>query len=159
MPLNPLEREANYKDSLKKFFVDNLYRTENIAVTFDKLINFPEVFQESFKVLDDRIDRWVSIISGQIYEKTPIISAYPEFYVCSRRDMEGYKLAQVRDTLMGLIKETMAIPFYRSYPAPIQWELLTQMQVYHLGESQQLTAKDETKFKRISLSLKWAATI
>jgi hypothetical protein len=159
MSLNPLAREANYKDSIKKYFVDNIYRTENIPVTFDKMINFPEVFQESFKVFDDRVDRWISIISGGIVENSPLITAYPAIYVCTRRDIEGYKLAQLKDTVRSLLDETMAIPFYRSYPAPIEWQLLTYMQVFHAGESEQLTTKDETKFKRISLSLKWTATI
>lgn len=159
MSLSPLAREANYKDSIKKYFVDNIYRTENIPVTFDKMINFPEVFQESFKVFDDRIDRWISVISGGIVENSPLITAYPSIYVCTRRDVEGFKLSQLRDTVRSLLDMAMAIPFYRSYPAPIEWQLLTYMQVFHTGESEQLTTKDETKFKRISLSLKWTATI
>ena len=159
MSLSPLAREANYKDSIKKYFVDNIYRAENIPVTFDKMINFPEIFQESFRISDERVDRWISVVSGSIIENSPMITAYPAIYVCSRRDMEGYKLAQLRDTIRGLLETSMVIPFYRSYPAPVEWDLLTYMQVFHLGESEQLTTREETKFKRISISLKWTATI
>jgi hypothetical protein len=159
MSLSPLARESNYKDSIKKYFVDNIYRKENIPVTFDKMINFPEIFQESFRITDERVDRWISVVSGGIVENSPLITAYPAIYVCSRRDMEGYKLAQLRDTVRSLLETTMAIPFYRSYPAPVEWDLLTYMQVFHLGESEQLTTREETKFKRISISLKWTSTI
>lgn len=157
--LHPLSRESNYKDSVKKFFVDGLQTAEQIPVTFDKMVNFPDVFQEGFRNKDERIDRWVSIISGDIVERTPLITAYPVIYVCTRRDFEGFRLAQLRDTVRGLLEESRAIPFYRSYAPPVEWELLTYMDVEHLGESAQLTTKDDTKFKRISVRLKWAAMI
>ncbi len=156
--LSPLSRESNYKDSLKKFFVDFL-REQNIPVTFDKMLNFPNVFRESFIIKEERIDKWVSIISGGIQEISPVISAYPAIYLCSRRDNEGYKLAQLRDLVKGVLDESLSIPFYRSYPEPVEWELIGRMSVFHLGESEQLTTQDGTKFKRMSLELKWASTI
>lgn len=156
--LSPLSRESNYKDSVKKFFVDML-STENIPVTFDKMVNFPDIYQEAFRVTDERVDRWVSVISGNIYERSPFIDAYPMIYVCTRRDNEGYRLSQLRDYVLGKISIGMAIPLYRSYPDPVEWELLTQMTVYHLGETAQLTTKEGTKFKEIALELKWAAML
>lgn len=157
--LNPLSRESNYKDSLKKFFVDSIYTAESVPVSFDKMLNFPDVFQEAFRTSDERIDRWVSVISGSLVEDTPFITAYPEIYICTRRDVEGFRLAQLRDTVRGYLDEAMVIPLYRSYAAPTEWVFLTYMAVYHLGETKQLTTKDGTKFKRMSLALKWAATI
>ncbi len=156
--LSPLSRESNYKDSLKKFFIDFL-REQNIPVTFDRLLNFPAVFSEIFVIKDERVDKWVSIISGGTTERIPIISAFPVIYVCSRRDNEGYKLAQLRDLVKGKLEESRSIPFYRSYPEPMEWELIGRMTVYYLGESEQLTIQDGTKVKRMSLELKWASTI
>ncbi len=157
--LDPLARESNYKDSLKKFFIDNLSVNEGIPVTFDKMLNFPDVFQESFQMRDERVDKWISVISGGILEQTPFITAYPSIFICSRRDPEGFKLAQVRDHVRGYLEVSRKIAFYRSYSAPIEWDFLTNMTVYHRGESSQLTTKDGTKFKRMSVILKWAATI
>jgi hypothetical protein len=156
--LSPLSRESNYKDSLKKFFVDML-STENVPVSFDKMVNFPDIYQEAFRITDERVDRWVFVTAGNIYQRTPFIEAYPSIFVCARRDNEGYKLAQLRDYILGKISIGMAIPFYRSYPDPVEWELLTQMTVYHQGETAQLTTKEGTKFKEISLELKWAAML
>lgn len=156
--LSPLSRESNYKDSLKKFFIDFL-KEQNVPVTFDKMLNFPDIFQETFRIRDDKVDKWVSVISGGIYESSPLISTYPSIFICSRRDNEGYKLAQLRDLVKGKIDEGLSIPFYRSYPEPTEWELIGSMTVYHLGESEQLTTQDSTKFKRMSLELKWASTI
>ncbi len=156
--LSPLSRESNYKDSLKKFFVDFL-QGQNIPVTFDKLLNFPDIYQATFRLQDEKVDRWASIISGGITQRTPVISAFPVIFLCSRRDNEGYKLAQLRDLVKGKLEESRSIPFYRSYPEPMEWELIGRMAVYYHPESEQLTIQDGTKVKRMSLELKWASTI
>jgi len=163
MGLNSLSRETNYKDSLRKFFVENLSDEHDIPVTFDKLLNFPDIFQEGFRYHDDRVNKWVSIVSGGLIERSPMIIAYPAIYMCTRRDNEGYRLAQLRDKVRELLNESMTIPLYRNFYVPFQdqymWEFITHMTIFHNGESDQLTTKEDTRFKRLSLRIQWAATI
>jgi hypothetical protein len=156
MALDPTAREANVRDSLKKFFVDNLHPTYEL--TFDKGLTVPRV-QGS----PSEIDRWVSINFGGM-ERSDLSEHWLKIFCCTRKDNEGFKLAQLSDAVMGHLSDTTMtdgmkrIPLYRSY-SDRAWELIGAMQVQEVTESQQYEASDETKFKFLNVRLRWSSKI
>ena len=55
MALDPTARESNIRDSIKKYFVDNVARGESIELTFDRGLTEPKLTGQR------SISRWVSI--------------------------------------------------------------------------------------------------
>ena len=83
---------------------------------------------------------------------------------CSRKDNEGFKLAQLRDTVMAYLTDTTQtdgmrrITLYRSF-ASQAWTILGGILVTEVVESPQNDAEDETKFVVMTCTLKWAAKV
>ena len=157
MALDPTARLANVKDSIKKYFVDNIARTSGKKLTFDKALSVPRI-QGNVPA-----NEWVSIRLEETYRDT-LSEQLISIYCCTRQDPEGYRLAQLTDTVMGYLSDTtmtdgMArIPFYRSY-ADQAWVLLGAMLVHDVYESAELEAEDETKFKILTVRLKFASKV
>jgi hypothetical protein len=156
MALDPTAREANVRDSVKKYFVDNLYRGESIELTFDTALDTPKIQNPN-----SPIDKWVSINFGSFDFDN--MSEYDlRIFCCARNDPEGFKLAQLRDKVMGYLTDNtkndgMArIPFYKSY-ADRAWELLGGLLLFVETESGQMTAPDGTKYKMIPVTMRWGA--
>ncbi len=145
MTLDSSARESNFRDSIKRHFVDNISATEGIAVTFDKALSTPNLQGKAVR-------KWVSVLIGDmdIGNMSTIII---QVYCCTRGDSEGFMLAQLRDTVMGYLSDTTTtdgmkrIPFYRSRPVKAEWTLLGALLVQEVTESKQMEAPDETKFK------------
>lgn len=159
MALEPTAREANVRDSIKKYFVDNIARGEGIQLMFDRTLSSP------YTVGPREVTQWVSIIFGYM-ELDHLAEINLDIILCTRQDPEGFKLAQLRDKVVGYLiditrTDGMArIPFYRSYPQPQPWELLGAMVVQEVGpESGQLIEEDETKYKVIPIRLRWGAKV
>lgn len=156
MPLDDSARESNLRDSIKKFFVDNISTTEGVAVTFDKALNTP-------MVQGKEVDKWVSVTFGPVNLET-MSDIIIEIYCCTRRDNEGYKLSQLRDKVMGyLVDYNMAdgkarIDFYKSSYSDA-WILLGKILVWDILPSGDMIAADETKFKVLTVVLKMAMKI
>ena len=157
MALDPTARESNFRDSIIKFFVDNI-ETASIPVVFDKGLAQPVIQGQPIT-----IDKWVNVNFGDMDVGT-LSYAIVDVVCSSRKDDEGFKLAQLRDTVMGYLTDTTTtdgmkrIPLYRSY-ASQAWELIGALLIVEVIESQQFVAKDETKFKTMSLDLRWSAKI
>lgn len=156
MALDPSSREANVRDSIKKYFVDNLYKTESIELTFDIGLDTPHIQDPN-----SPIDKWVSVNFGEFNFDN--LSEYNlQVFCCSRNDPEGFKLAQLRDKVMGYLTDgtktdgLARISFYRSY-ASQAWELLGALLVFVEQESKQMIGPDGTKYKLIPVTLKWGA--
>ncbi len=151
--LDPTARESNFRDSVKKYFVDNLYKTEKVEVLFDRTLSTP-------KVQGTEVDRWIAVMLGD-FDLGIMGTAILEIFCCTKKDSEGFKLAQVRDKVMGYLIDTtqtdgMArIPLYRS-SATEAWTVVGSMLVQVDSESGQMEAEDGTKFKTITVSLRWA---
>lgn len=156
MALDATARYANVKDSIKKYFIDNLYTVENVPLQFDVTLGDPDT-------LDKGVNKWVSIKFGPMVRGT-VCDLDLELWCCTRSDNEGFRLAQLTDTVMGYITDTTTtdgfkrIPFYRS-KAVGAWELLGAMVITEQAE----TASEETefgiKFRLITCTLKWAAKV
>jgi hypothetical protein len=154
MALDPTARESNVRDSVKKYFVDNLSRTEGIELTFDSGLSTPKIQGQNFD-----IDRWVAIQFGSLLTDT-MSEISLDIVCCARQDGEGFKLAQLRDKVLGYLLDgtrddgQTRITLYRSY-ADRAWEYLGALLVFVDGESDPMTAPDGTKFKVIPCRLKW----
>lgn len=157
MSLDATAREANIRDSLKKFFVDSLETTESIALTYDKALSTP-------KVQGIAVTRWVTILIGPM-DLEAMSTLVLNIYVCTKQDSEGFKLAQLRDTVMGYLSDTeqtdgmKRIPLYRSRASGNWTQLDGGFVVQEVTESGQMEAPDETKFKILSATLRWSAKI
>jgi hypothetical protein len=156
MALAANARESNVRDSIKKFFVDNIETTENIPVTFDKALIEPDL-------TDKAVDKWVNVSFGDMIFGR-ITDVFLAIHVCTRRDSEGFRLAQVRDKVVGYLSDTTMtdgykrIPFYQS-SATQDWTLIGAFLVIDVRESAQLQADDETKYKTLDVMLRTTSTI
>ncbi|MEN6445563.1 MAG: hypothetical protein ABFC98_05905 [Candidatus Cloacimonas sp.] len=156
MALDPSARKANVKDSIKKFFVDSLKRNENIPITFDRSLVSP-------KIQGREVDRWVSIMLGNI-DLDYMSSIDLRIFCCTKMDNEGFRLAQLRDTVLGYLTDTTAsdgmkrITFYKSHPSEA-WTVLGAFLVQEIREVGEDTTDDETKFCLLSARLRWESKV
>jgi len=155
MSLDPTSREANVRDSVKKFFVDGL---PGKVITFDKGINVPKISGQPMTVAE-----WINIDFGDL--KIEHMSTFlVRVFVCTRQDHEGFKLAQRRDDVFELLTDdtgtypdNMArIVFYRSYSSKA-WVVIGGMLIQDINESSQLEASDETKYKMLTVTIRFAS--
>jgi hypothetical protein len=154
MALDASVREANIRDSLKKYFYDRIKTIETVAISFDKGLTNPEV-------QGNKVDKWVAVAFGAM--ELDSLAAFPfTIFCCTKNDAEGFKLAQLRDKVVGyLIDYTMTdglarIPIYRS-SATEAWQIIETGVVQIDAESQPPDAEDGTKFKIIDVRLRWGA--
>lgn len=154
MALDHTAKLANIKYSLKKFFVDNIARTEDKRLTFDKALSIPKIQGQS------PTDEWVSVKLDDLIPEVLSIQ-YLSIYCCTRKDSEGYKLSLLRDTVFNYLSDTTMtdgfkrIPFYRSdTKALIGTFLVTQVL-----ESAELEGPDETKYRVLTCTLKFASKV
>jgi hypothetical protein len=156
MSLDDSAKESNLRDSIKRFFIENLYKTDGVHLTFDKYLSTPNVQGHT-------VDRWASINFGSLF-LSEMSTHILEIYCCTRKDSEGFKLAQLRDKVYAhMTDNTMtdgmaAIPFYRSR-ATGAWTLIGSMLVQDVMESQQFEAEDGTKFKILTVKLRFSSKV
>jgi len=151
-PLDATVRESNVWDSVRKFFVDNIAKGSAIPLGFDKGISPPKVSG------NNQVEKWVNVESGQITSDT-VSEYYFRVICCTRKDNAGFKLTQLRDTVMGYLKPSGAegvIQLYqtREGGAPT---LVGGMLVDVGSESEKLEASNEVKYKVIPIILRWGA--
>jgi len=156
MSLDPTAREANVRDSLKKYFKDNFQTIEGIRVSFEKTASPPTV-------QGVEVDRWISVNMGDMIREAGA-NIGVELYCCTRKDSEGFKLAQLVDTVLGYLRDSsmtdgMArVKLYRSH-RDSAWEEIGGMVVYDVVESPELEASDLTKYKILNCRFGWGAKI
>lgn len=154
MTLDATMREANLRDSVKKYFVDNLVTGQGVQITFDRGLSSPVV-------QGTEVDRWISFNFGEMYPDQ-LYSQAMTIFCCTKKDAEGFKLAQLRDKLMDYLFDTTMpdgnarIIFYRS-SASEAWTVIGGIVILLDLESAQMLAEDGTKFKAIDIRLKWGA--
>jgi hypothetical protein len=157
MALDPTARTTNVKDSIQKYFVDNVKRISNIPLTFDRSLSAP-ILQGT-----DAANRWVGVTLDHLELET-LSSQLLSIFCCARRDKEGFIMAQVVDTVMGYLTDTTQtdgfarIPFYRSYETQ-PWTLLGALLVTDPSISGELEAPDDTKYRIITVRLRFASKI
>jgi len=156
--LEPTARESNLRDSLKKYFVDHLSKTHGIALRmFDKNLSTPATQTKA-------IDQWVSISMGS-KTRDIVSSLVLDIYCNTRKDAEGFKLSQLTDTVYQYLVDLTQtdrlarIPFYQSKPKGQSWVLLGALLVTDIIESDDIEGEDKTKFKILTVSLRWPANV
>lgn len=157
MVLDASARKSNCKDSVKKFFVDNIYTTEGKEVVFDKSLSTPDL-------KDKTVDRWVVVNFGPM-DMTSLAELYLNIFICTRKDSEGFKNAQLRDTVMGYLTDNtqtdgMArIPLYQSRSSG-SWTLLAGgFVVQEITEGEEFDIDDQTKGLQLTVRLRWGCKI
>jgi len=158
MALDPTARESNVRDSIKKYFVDNIARTENVPVIFDRGLSEPKLVGQR------TVSKWVSI-NFEWLDMNTLAEINLDVILCTREDPEGYQLAHLRDKVMGYLVDTdqtdgMArITHYKSQEGQ-PWIELGGMIVQSIGpESPQMVADDGTKYKIIPVRIRWGAKV
>ena len=153
MALPGQSRSANIKDSWKKYLNTNL-KSDVIHVTFDNALKQP-------KTQGHPIERWVSLKMGQFSSGT-IAEQVVELWCCTRRDSEGYKSAQLRDTVYGLLTDSedvfKRIPLYRSHPTEA-WTLIGKILIRKewIIESGESEAEDNTKIRKLTVRTRFGS--
>ena len=156
MALDATAREANVRDSIKKYFIDNIYTTEGIAVMFDTSVSEPDLRKIT-------MDRWLSVAFGSMGRET-LSFIITDLYCCTRRDPEGFRLAQLCDTVMGYLTDIDSsdgmkkITFYQSR-ASGAWTDLGGLVIQDIIESPENLAPDETKFKMLNVRWRFASKV
>jgi hypothetical protein len=156
MALDPTAREANIRDSIKKYFVDSMHPQYHLM--FDKGLRTPNV-----QGTPSGVDRWISVNFGSM-DRGDLSEHFLTIFCCTRKDNEGFKLAQLSDTVLGYLSDDVAthgmkqIDFYRSYQDQA-WSKIGGILVQEVLESQQFQADDETKFKILTARLRWSSKI
>lgn len=155
MALDPTARRANFKDSIKKWAVDDI-ETADRPVTFDKWLSTPDIAGGSAQ-------KWVSFNLGSV-DRDMLSEILLDIICCTRADSEGFKLAQLTDNVMAELTDTTKtdgmkrIPFYRSY-SDQPWELLGALVIQDVKESNEMEAQDGTKYVILSCRLRTASKI
>lgn len=154
MTLDATAREANLKDSVKKYIIDNL--GSYCPITFDRSLEAPRLQGRA-------VTKWISVLFGYI-NREYMSEAMIDIYCATRQDNEGFKNAQLCDNVMGVLTDTtyphgMAmIPFYQSHPTD-PWTLIGGILVQDVRESRVMTTEDETKYKILTARLRFASKI
>ena len=156
MALDATARESNIRDSIKKYFVDNIARGENIELTFDRGLTEPKITGQR------SVSKWISINFEWLILDT-LAEINLDVILCTREDPEGYQLAHLRDKVMGYLIDTsqtdsMArITHYKSQEGQ-PWTVIGGMIVQSVGpESPQMVADDGTKYKIIPVRIRFGA--
>jgi len=141
---------------MKKYLVDSLKTAEGLNLSFDQSLATP--------LLRDRsVDKWVVVNFGTMHRDDMSI-ANMDIFCCARKDNEGFKLAQLTDTVMGYLTgsgngdSTLRIVHYRSYPSQ-DWVVIGGIIVQEVFESAQLVAEDDTKYKILNVVLRFASVV
>lgn len=149
--LDPTLSESCLKNSIKKFFVDNIYTVEGIHLDFDVQYVMPE---------DTGIEanKWISIKFGKI-EGGTLSRAHIIVYLFTREDLEGVDLSILRDIVMDKIIDLEAtdgakrIPYYDS-----SWlQIGAMIPSLTLEQDEPGIFDDGTKFKWMRIDLAWGA--
>lgn len=155
MALDPTARRTNFKDSVRKFFIDNVRSVGGLQVTFDKGFGVP-------KVQGTEVDKWVSVNFGDIELKT-LTRSELRVYCCSRNDSEGFKLAQTRDTVVEHLTDadktdTMKrINLYKTTPS--SWTVIGTMVISNIMDMGEGELEDGTKFLLLNVTIMWPSVI
>lgn len=156
MALDATAREANFKDSIKKFCIDRFQKSLGYPCRFDRNVSTP-------RIQNKEVDKWIAVFFGSSYPDN-LTKADVTFHVCTRKDPEGYRLSQMRDKILGeffdhtRVNGIIPVPFYQSHPTN-PWTIVGYMYPSLVWESGRYDAEDDTIFKSLLFNFKWAAKI
>jgi hypothetical protein len=157
MALDATARETNFRDSMRKYLVDNLYTVEG----------YPVYFRQSFTTVvvssSSSIEKWIVATFGNIYLDV-MTRGTMELRPCTRNDTSRFKLAQMTDKIVGYLTPSSGdgitrIPFYQSAEQAVDWVEIGGIVVEDIYTSLDMVAEDETNFKVINVALRFASKL
>ena len=155
MTMHATAREANIRDSVKKFFVD----TYTVPMTFDKALSTPDIQGRT-------VYKWINVLV-HVASVGVLSDILVYIYCCTRQDNEFFKLSQLRDTIIeGLSVDPTTkqsdgakrITFYQS-SAVNPWTVLGALVVTDVIESPTMEGPDETKYKILTVRLRTSSKV
>ncbi len=155
MTLDPTARRANIKDSIKRWAVADI-ETATRPVTFEKWLSIPDIVGGA--------EKWVSFNLGPV-DRGVLSDIVLEILCCTRKDSEGFKLAQLTDNVMEQLTDTTMsdgmkrIPFYKSALLLADWVLIGGIMVQDVKESGEMESSDATKYIILTCRLRTASKI
>jgi hypothetical protein len=152
--LDPTASEATIFKSIRHYFVTAIETAQELPVAFDSGIDLPDL-------QDVTLDRWVSITIGQASVSGMSAMALM-IYCCSRKDIDGEILATVRDTVFETLIDPAQPDGRRRIPiqtlSGTTWTATgSALLVDDIREGERLLGKDGTKFKLLTVRLRWGA--
>ena len=157
MSLDDTAKESNIRDSIKRYLIDSIYTAEGVQLTFDKYLSTPSI-------QGHQVDKWVSINFGDLH-LSELSTHDLQLICCTRSDGEGFKLAQLRDKVYSLLTDNtqtdgMArFAFYRSRASGAWTQLDGGFIVQKVMESRQFEADDGTKYKILTVRLRFSSKV
>lgn len=148
-------KQVNVESSLKKFFVDGLHTTEGIELVFDRSLSDPPI------VDNQAVTKWVTVSFGNSeYDDLSFLTF--DLFCCTRKDPEGYKLAQLRDLVMGYLTDAdgtvtnmRVVPFYDA----TSWVVIGGIVISQIQETGNIVAVDGSKYKIITCTCHFASKV
>lgn len=159
MSLDATARESNFRDSIKKYLVDNLTAVEGIPILFDSSLSSPNIRGRS-------VDRWYRVVFGNLVLGV-MSDAVIRIFCCTREDNEGFKLSQLRDKVVGYLTVdpsdssgdgTKRIDLYQS-SAVNPWTKIGGIVVLSIDELGESFAPDKSKFKVLVVRVRFASKV
>lgn len=151
MALDTTLQELAFRRSIKKFFVDNLLTAQSVYVSFETLYKIPV---DSAGV---ELDSWINFHFDGLNVTGNLARGRVAAYLFSRRDADGTKLAVLRDTLMDVITDLVAIDGIKRVPLYDNlWNSIGGMLVSTGAESNESLGVDETLYKFVNLYFSYA---
>jgi len=152
MALSPVSRESDFKNSIKKYFLDSLETIEGIPTFFEFLDATP------CDSSGNKLRKWVIVsfgncVFGNVSEGQISVEAY------TRKDSEADDLVVLLDTIRNYIIDENSInglhtiPYYNTSVTP--WTIVGGMIPFlqptmGIGEG-----RDHTRFKDVNILCKW----
>lgn len=137
--------------SVRKHLIDNLHTAKSIAVSFDRNIMIPYIY-------DKDLTRWVSVLLKDGYPDQ-LFEQDLEIYCCSRKDPEGINRASLIDSVFDVFIDNdgnkLSIPLYESDFETIVGYALPNMRV----AQNNIPLEDETTYTLLRVILRWAAKL
>jgi hypothetical protein len=155
MTLASTSSESYFRDSIIKFFIDGVETAKGIPVIFDKFTTTPDLESND-------LGRWLSVVHGSLQIEV-MSRATVDLYLCTRKDFEGAGLSEFRDIIFGVLSDRTdgvlpAIPLYESSVTG-PWVKIGAMVVTNIIESKWMDFTDQTKFKMMTVQLRFASRL
>jgi len=154
MALSPEVRTSDFRDSIKKYFIDSLETTKSIKTFFNWIDDVP------VNASGVKLNSWIIIDFGDLTLGT-MASCSVGLNLFTRKDYEGDTMATLCDTVLDYIVDESAanglhtIPYYNTSDSP--WVLVGGIVPLIDRIFEDTPAKDSTKIKTIHLLCKWGS--
>jgi len=156
MTLPEISKEINFKISLRKFFYD-------FATALSP--SLPLLFDQGMQIPVDSgsaSPKWLTVEFGSFLIGS-VNMATVDVYCCAQKDTDADEVTKLRDIVVANFTDSTKIDGIRRIPFYINLntvdeEIIGYIMAEVAFQSSYLRATDGTKYKIITLNLRWGAT-